>query len=60
MQRLQYWFRQTEQKPEQYYYLKLDISKYFYRIDHEVLMDILREKIADKDLLFILEGIVEL
>ena len=58
VQRLQYWFRQTERQPEQYYYLKLDISKYFYRIDHEILMDILREKIADKDLLFILEGIV--
>ena len=58
VQRLQYWFRQVERKPGQYYYLKLDISKYFYRIDHEILLGILREKIADKDLLYILEGIV--
>lgn len=56
--RLQYWFRQVSRKPGKYYYLKLDISKYFYRIDHEVLMKILRKKIADEDLLEILEGIV--
>lgn len=56
--RLQYWFRQTERKPQKYYYLKLDISKYFYRIDHEVLMEILRMKIDDQPLLQILEGIV--
>lgn len=29
--RLQYWLRQTDRKEKQYYYLKLDISKYFYR-----------------------------
>ena len=58
VKRLQYWFRQVERKPGEYYYLKLDISKYFYRIDHEILMDILRQKIADKDLLYIMEGIV--
>lgn len=56
--RLQYWFRQTDRKPQPYYYLKLDISKYFYRIDREILMDILRKKIADKDLLEVLEEIV--
>lgn len=56
--RLQYWLCQTERKPEKYYYLKLDISKYFYRIDHEILMDILRKKIADQPLLQILERIV--
>lgn len=55
---LQSWFQQTERKPQKYYYLKLDISKYFYRIDHAILMKILREKIADKDLLEVLEGIV--
>lgn len=58
VKRLQYWFRQTDRKPQKYYYLKLDISKYFYRIDHEILMDILRKKIADKDLLDVLHGII--
>ena len=56
--RLQYWFRQTDRKPQKFYYLKLDISKYFYRIDHDILMDILRRKIDDKPLLQVLEGIV--
>lgn len=46
--RLQYWLRQTERKPKQYYYLKLDISKFFYRVDHEVLLNILKRRIKDK------------
>ena len=34
--RLQYWMRQVSRKPGPgWYYLKLDISKYFYRVDHE-------------------------
>ena len=56
--KLQYWLRQTERKPERYYYLKLDISKYFYRVDHSILMQILRRKIADKDLLQVLSVII--
>lgn len=46
--RLQYWLRQTERKPKQYYYLKLDISKFFYRVDHEVLLNILKRRIKDE------------
>ena len=38
VKRLHYWLRQVGKKPEKYYFLKLDISKYFYRIDHDVLM----------------------
>ena len=58
VKRLQYWLRQVDRKPGKYYYLKLDISKYFYRIDHQVLMDILRKKIKDPDLLWLLDIIV--
>ena len=47
--RLHNWLKQTDRKPQRFYYLKLDIAKYFYRIDHEVLMDILRKKIADEE-----------
>ena len=47
--RLHDWLKQTDRKPQRFYYLKLDIAKYFYRIDHEVLMDILRKKIADEE-----------
>lgn len=46
--RLQYWLRQTERKPKQYYYLKLDISKFFYRVDHEVLLNILKRRMLDQ------------
>ena len=56
--RLYGWLKQTDRKPQRWYYLKLDISKYFYRVDHEILMGILQKKIADKDLLHILSVIV--
>lgn len=56
--RLQYWLRQTDRKPAKFYYLKLDISKYFYRVDHAVLLEILRRKIHDEPLLCLLEKII--
>jgi retron-type reverse transcriptase len=56
--RLQYWLRQTDRKPERYYYLKLDISKYFYRVDHAVLIEILKRKIKDKQLIELLCTII--
>lgn len=30
-----------------WYYLKIDFSKYFYRVDHEVMLSVLRRKIKD-------------
>ncbi len=57
--RLQYWLRQVDRKPQRYYYLKLDISKYFYRVNHAILLDILRKRIEDKDLMWLLETIVD-
>lgn len=30
-----------------WYYLKIDFSKYFYRVDHEVMLGVLRRKIKD-------------
>lgn len=56
--RLQYWLRQVDRKPQKYYYLKLDISKYFYRVNHAILIDILRKKIVDEDLMWLLETII--
>lgn len=56
--RLQYWLRQADRKPSRHYYLKLDIAKYFYRIDHEALIKILRKKIADEQLMQLLEKII--
>lgn len=57
--RLQYWLRQTERKPKKYYYLKLDVSKYFYRIDHDILKQILRNMIDDDQLLDLLAKIID-
>jgi len=40
------------------YYLKLDISKYFYRVNHAILMRLLHEGFADGPLLRLLEKII--
>jgi retron-type reverse transcriptase len=57
--RLQYWMQEVERKPVDWYYLKLDISKYFYRVDHEVLLDILRKKFPGEDeLIDLMERII--
>lgn len=57
-QRLQYWLQQAENKPGQWYYLKLDISKYFYRVDHAVLLDMLGRRIKDERLMRLIENVI--
>ncbi len=56
--RLQYWLRQAERRPGKWYYLKLDISKYFYRVDHAILQRILAQRIMDERLLRLLNTII--
>lgn len=56
--RLQYWSRKLERSHEKPYCLKLDISKYFYRIDHDVLLNILGRKIKDSDLMWLLSAVI--
>ncbi len=60
--RLQYWLRQVSRREQEngakYYYLKLDISKYFYRVNHEILCDILSVRIKDERLLRLLRTII--
>ncbi len=58
VERLHYWLKQADRKPEKFYYLKLDISKYFYRIDHAVLMGILERRIKDAGMIELLSKIV--
>lgn len=58
VQKLQYWLKKIDRTNRKYYCLKMDISKYFYRVDHEVIMNILSKKIADKDTLELLRGII--
>lgn len=57
--RLQYWLRSLNRRYPKVYALKLDISKYFYRVDHAVLKEILRKKFADPDLLWLLGTIID-
>lgn len=57
--RLQYWMQHVEGKPGRWYCVKLDISKYFYRVDHAVLLDILGDRIKDPQLMDLLKTIIE-
>jgi len=41
------------------YCLKLDIKKFYPNIDHEVLKQLLRRKIKDQDLLWLLDSIID-
>lgn len=41
------------------YCLKLDIKKFYPSIDHDILKNILRRKIKDKDLLWLLDNIID-
>lgn len=59
MKRLKYWVDETSRKSGTWYYLKLDISKYFYRVSHRVLKRILRKKISDERLLQLLYRIID-
>lgn len=58
VERLQYWLQQIERKPGDWYIIKIDISKYFYRVDHKVLLDILSYRIEDPELMAMLEAII--
>ena len=53
------YINEMKHKKTPIYYLKCDISKYFYTIDHFKLMNILSSKIKDKDALFLLENILK-
>lgn len=59
MQRLRYWIEQACRKDEQWFYLKLDISKYFYRVSHRILKKILAKKIKDARLLEVLYSVID-
>lgn len=58
--RLQYWMRQVERKPGPgWYVLKLDISKYFYRVSHEKLLAILARRVKDPDMMAFLRAVID-
>ncbi|MGI6497989.1 MAG: reverse transcriptase domain-containing protein [Oscillospiraceae bacterium] len=41
------WIKATRVAEGEWYYYKFDVAKFFYRIDHEIMMDICRKKIDD-------------
>ena len=41
MQKLYSWFQEVRTSGETWYYYKFDVARFFYRIDHEILMQIL-------------------
>lgn len=47
MEQLYTWMREARTSGTEWYYYKFDVAKFFYRIDHEILMDICRKKIDD-------------
>ena len=56
---LKQYLNEIKRKYDEFYVLKIDISKYFYKIDHEILKNILRKKIKDKDALNILDEVID-
>ena len=56
---LKKYLNEMKRKNDNFYFLKLDISKYFYSIDHNILKQILKKKIKDKDALNILFSIID-
>ena len=57
IKRLQYWLRKFG-RGKKAYFLKLDISKYFFRVDHSILLDIMGRKINDPDTMWLLDKII--
>lgn len=50
--------KSLKNKIETKYCLKLDIKKFYPNINHEILQQLIRKKIKDKDLLFLLDEII--
>ena len=48
-----------KEHPNEIYCLKIDVSKYFYTIDHNILIDKLKNKIYDKDVISIIKKIMD-
>lgn len=58
--KLQDWCTLVGRKAKGWYYLKLDISKYFYRVNHRVLLDILERKFPNEQgFMWLMEEIIE-
>lgn len=59
IQMLKKYLNEMKRNYDNFYILKIDISKYFYKIDHNILKSILNKKIKDKMALNILYSIID-
>lgn len=60
VERVLYWERQIIRKPDgkKWYCLKIDIAKYFYRVDHAIALDMLREITDDERFIHLMDSII--
>lgn len=58
MKRLHGWEMQVSRKQGEWYYLKLDITKFFYRIRHDKMSEIIKKKIGDKKAIALMQKYV--
>lgn len=58
--RVQYWLRQIHRKPDgqSYTAVKIDVAKFFYRLDHDIIMQTLCQYIDDPEFMHIAENII--
>ena len=59
IKQLKIYLNKMKCKYNNFYILKLDISKYFYKIDHDILKSLIKEKIKDKNSLLLLDSIID-
>ena len=55
---LKKYFNKLLVQGKEIYCLKIDVSKYFYNIDHEILLDKLSKKILDKDVINLIKLLI--
>jgi len=58
IKRIQYWLRLLERDKRPIYVLNMDIRKYFFRIPHDVILDIIGRKIADERVMWLMGVLV--
>ena len=56
---LKKYLNEIKKEYSNFYILKIDIKKYFYSIDHNILKSIIRKNIKDKDSIKILDNIID-
>ena len=53
------YINEIRRKHEEFFVLKCDIKKYFYNIDHKILLDMISKVIPDQDVLELLKNILD-